>query len=69
MTKNKCPHPDCELQKPLERYSCPAHWYSLPARVRSMIWDAYREHGALSPQWLAAHEKALAFWNQKSKTA
>lgn len=59
---NRCPHPSCERLKPFEMYACKAHWFSLPKPIRDDIWSAYRKHGALSTEWLAADQAAADFW-------
>jgi hypothetical protein len=62
MAANKCPHPTCQKPKPFDNYACSSHWFSLPKSIRDAIWKAYRENGALSPQWLAADKQAQKYW-------
>jgi hypothetical protein len=43
---------------------CRAHWYRLPAAIRSRIWDTYRPGQTIataSPEYLEALRDALAF--------
>ena len=63
--KNKCPHPDCSVQKSYDHYACGKHWFSLPKLIRDEIYSSYRLFGALSKEWLAADFKAGAFWKAK----
>jgi hypothetical protein len=46
---------------------CRAHWYRLPTRIRSRIWDTYRPGQTLataSPEYLQALRDALEFARQ-----
>lgn len=40
--KHTCHWPGCEKQVPPAMWGCRTHWYKLPARLRSKIWNAYR---------------------------
>lgn len=60
--RNKCNHPDCDALKPVDMYACRSHWFRLPVGLRMEILRAFAQKGALSPEWLAAHGKAVAFW-------
>jgi hypothetical protein len=55
-----CGWPECRRPVPLEMWGCKAHWFSLPKEIRDEIWQAYTR-GKLSPEWLAANEKAVAW--------
>lgn len=53
-----CGWPDCRRPIPLNEWGCKTHWFSLPKELRDEIWQAYNR-GRLSPEWIAANEKAL----------
>lgn len=42
-------------------FACALHWHRLPAHYRNAIWGAYRQHGAISEEYLQAAENAEAF--------
>lgn len=63
--QDHCPRPGCSKQKPITQYACYVHWRELPAQTRLKVSQSYSKHGALSPEWMAADEEAMKFWNQK----
>jgi hypothetical protein len=48
-------------------FACRGHWFSLPTNLRDDLWHAYRVHGALSEEHLAAMD-ACSEW-LKAKAA
>ena len=61
---NPCPWPGCRKPVRPAYLMCRTHWYQLPARLRSRIWDTYRPgQTALtaSPEYLAALRDALDY--------
>jgi hypothetical protein len=56
-----CGWPDCRRPVPLEMWGCKPHWFTLPKEIRDEIWQSYGSRGKLSPEWLAANEKALTW--------
>ena len=62
MSENKCPHPKCKKMKPFDHYACYYHWRGLPSLIKIRILGAFKKHGALSPEWMKAHEDAVAYW-------
>jgi hypothetical protein len=62
-----CPWPGCGKRTRPGYLMCRAHWYRLPARIRSRIWDTYRPGQTLataSPEYLQALRDALEFARQ-----
>lgn len=56
-----CGWPECRRPVPLNEWGCKGHWFALPKEIRDEIWQGYRSAGKLSPEWIAANEKALAW--------
>lgn len=65
-TDHECPAPGCTVVVAFELLACRAHWYQLPANVRSDVWRAYRRHGVGSPEHTAAISAAFEWWNDRS---
>lgn len=64
---NPCPWPGCRKHTRPAYLMCRAHWYRLPAGLRSRIWDTYRPGQTLataSPEYLEALSQALDFARQ-----
>lgn len=40
--KHHCHWPGCEKQVPPAMWGCSAHWFTLPAALRSKVWATYR---------------------------
>lgn len=40
--KHHCHWPGCTKQVPPAMWGCRAHWYALPAEIRSQIWTTYQ---------------------------
>lgn len=61
---------DCRQQVPPKLFMCRAHWFALPASLRSAIWRTYRpgqeQDKRPSPEYIAA-AKAVQEWI-KSRT-
>lgn len=58
-----CHWPGCDKQVPPAMWGCRAHWFQLPAGIRSRIWAAYQPgqeagHVDVSPQYFEAAEAA-----------
>ena len=67
---NPCPWPGCRKRTRPAYLMCREHWYRLPARIRSRIWDTYRPgQTALtaSPEYLEALREALEFARQAAE--
>jgi len=61
---NRCAWPGCGKRTRPAYLMCQAHWYRLPADLRSRIWDTYRlGQTALtaSPEYLAALRDVLGY--------
>lgn len=55
-----CNWPDCRRPVPYDMWGCRTHWFTLPGEIREAILSGWRfGRGRLSPEWRAAHEKAL----------
>jgi hypothetical protein len=55
-----CNWPACRRPVPYDMWGCRTHWFTLPAEIREAILAGWRfGRGRLSPEWRAAHEKAL----------
>lgn len=54
-----CGWPGCRRPVPLEMWGCKSHWFTLPKEIRDAIWQGYGRNGKLSPEWIAANDKAL----------
>jgi len=39
---HKCHWPGCEVEVPPAMWGCKPHWFSLPKRLRDLIWANYR---------------------------
>lgn len=39
--QHHCHWPGCTEQVPPAMWGCTKHWYTLPASLRSMVWNAY----------------------------
>jgi hypothetical protein len=57
MMVHLCAWPNCRRPVPFEMWGCKTHWYTLPTDIRDEIWQGYG-HGKLSPEWIAANERA-----------
>ena len=40
--KHTCHWPDCGVEVPPSMWGCKSHWFSLPKRLRDLIWATYR---------------------------
>jgi hypothetical protein len=40
-------------------WGCKTHWFTLPKEIRDAIWQGYRTQGKLSPEWIAANDRAI----------
>lgn len=40
--KHECHWPGCDKQVPPAMWGCKAHWFRLPAALRSKIWRTYQ---------------------------
>ena len=60
-----CHWPGCTRQVPPAMWGCNAHWFALPASLRSKIWAAYRPgqevDGTPSAQYLAVAREVQAW--------
>lgn len=54
--------PRCGTPKPRYNFACKPCWATLPPDVRREIGRAYRKHGALSVEWVAAARRAFEAW-------
>ena len=56
-----CHWPGCAKQVPPTMWGCPTHWFSLPPRLRALIWRTYRPgqeiDGTPDDDYLAAARK------------
>jgi hypothetical protein len=56
--KHHCHWPGCGNQVPPAMWGCKAHWFTLPAALRSRIWATYRPgqevNGTPSAAYIAA---------------
>jgi hypothetical protein len=63
--QHECLWPDCGRLIPLSHWGCKAHWYKLPAQLRTRIGRAYRagvDTGTHPTRgWRRAHAEALAW--------
>jgi len=62
-----CPWPGCRAHTRAAYLMCRAHWFRLPAELRSRIWDTYRPGQtalSASPEYRAALREALEFARQ-----
>ena len=41
MIKHFCHWPGCQQQVPPAMWGCTLHWFMLPKRLRTAIWNAY----------------------------
>jgi hypothetical protein len=60
----RCPWPGCGKRVRPAYLMCRTHWYRLPARIRSRIWDTYQPGqtaATASPEYLEALGEALNF--------
>ncbi len=67
---NPCPWPACRKHTRPAYLMCREHWYRLPARIRSRIWDTYQPgQTALtaSPEYRDALREALEFARQAAQ--
>lgn len=61
---HECPAIGCTIHVPQSQLACRAHWFSLPAEVRSRLWSAYRRNDADSHA--RALEDCLAFFRAEA---
>lgn len=54
MNTHRCPSPGCPVRVPSSRFACLDHWRSIPKPLRDELWAAYKNHGVLSDQHVAA---------------
>jgi hypothetical protein len=40
--KHHCHWPGCDKQVPPAMWGCSAHWFKLPAALRSKVWATYK---------------------------
>lgn len=63
-TTNACPHPTCNLQKPINRYACTKHWSILPLRIKDKITRGFNK-GSLTELWFEGHNLAKEFYKNR----
>ena len=55
-----CGWPGCRRPVPLGMWGCRAHWFTLPDAIRDDVLRGWRfGRGRLSPEWIAANDRAL----------
>lgn len=59
--KRRCRIEGCETLHARKLFCCGEHWRKLPKHYRDAIWDAYRERGVVSVEYLQAAENAEAY--------
>ena len=56
-----CHWPGCGKDVPPAMWGCKPHWYSLPKRLRDLIWATYRRGQEItknpSPEYIAAAQE------------
>lgn len=66
-----CHWPGCEKQVPPAMWGCTKHWYSLPQRLRNLIWATYRPGqeatGRPSSSYLDAANQVQAWIRENAK--
>lgn len=58
---HQCPKEGCTKSVNDRMFSCSAHWWVLPAALRSAINGEYRAHGE-SAELRALHQQAIEVW-------
>lgn len=65
MANHTCHWPNCGKEVPPAMWGCRAHWFKLPANLRSRIWATYRPGQEIdkkpSPEYMEA-AKAVQDW-------
>jgi len=67
-----CAWPGCDKRTRPAYLMCRAHWFQLPAVLRSRIWDTYRSGqtaATASPEYLEALREALELAGQVNAEA
>lgn len=59
--ERECPVKGCSNTHNRSLLMCRDHWTSLPKPLRDELWAAYRRHGVLSDEYVAAREACIAF--------
>lgn len=66
VTNRTCPVKGCSETHERSKLMCLGHWWSIPKPMRGDLWDAYRNHGVFSDEYLAVREACVAFCENRA---
>lgn len=73
MSAHHCHWPGCTKPVPPKMWGCSQHWFKLPLRLRSLIWDTYRPGQEItktpSAAYVAAAKEVQAWIDTQEKPA